>query len=202
MPSTPDPHPQSARHDGCINPLTPGALSAVIALGPTPNEREWSSARDRGTIVLRSLVKGDAPAWLPASRRAWDDRLALLTALAQRHAVRPLLWPHAQDVVSDVPGIVTFCRAQPTPHDDTAPAADRGWGVLLDPAALLTPDMLTNAGDHLARVRDALDIDCVRARVAAVVLRETGVVTEWWRTHAAWEGALVTHRASGFNANA
>ncbi len=96
--------------------------------------------------------------------------MAHLSSEADRRGIRKLLFPHAQDVVSDVPGIVTFCRAQ---------TGEQGWKVLLDPDALLTESMKPNAEDHLWRLRDALLMDFVRERIEAVVERETPVA-RWW----------------------
>lgn len=91
--------------------------------------------------------------------------MASLTAEATRRRVQVFLWPHAADVVSDVPGLVAHCRAG-------------GWPILLDPMDLLTQDMLANADDHLTRIREATAIDCVRNQVAAVVVRDADPA--WW----------------------
>lgn len=159
---------------GTIKPLTKGGLEAVVHPGTAPTEAEWLAASTAGTLVVRSLVDGDSPAWLPNARGRWDAQSAVLTTEAERRGVRPMLWPHAEDVVSDIPGLVTFCRAMSNPRGgaESGSAAKTAWALLLDPAALMTPAMLSNADDHLARLRDTLELDFVRACVAGIVLRE------------------------------
>ncbi|HEX2837573.1 MAG TPA: hypothetical protein VHN77_05550 [Phycisphaerales bacterium] len=125
-------------------------------------------------MVVRSIAESDTPAWLPTARGQWDARSAALTSEAERRGVRLVLWPHAEDVVSDIPGLVTFCRAASNSRvgAESGSAAMAPWALLLDPAALLTPAMLSNADDHLARLRDTMELDFVRACVAGIVLRE------------------------------
>lgn len=157
-----------------IEPLTGCGLRAIVLTDPAPNEAEWVTASNVGTLVVRSLTLGDAPAWLPTARGQWDARSAVLAAEAERRRTRLLLWPHAEDVVSDIPGLVTLCRAisKSRGSAENGSAAKGQWSLLLDPAALMTPAMLANADDHLARLRDTLELDFVRACVAGIVLRE------------------------------
>jgi hypothetical protein len=119
---------------------------------------------------------------MPAARAAWEERAQSLTSEAERRTVQLLLWPHAEDAVSDIPGIVTFFRSGPgskprsgagtaSAEPGTQPA--RTWGLLLDPAAMLTPAMLANAEDHIWRMGAVLrELDVLRGRVAGVVLRD------------------------------
>lgn len=164
----------SALNGGLIEPLTERGLRAVVQTGTTPTEEEWHAASAAGIMAVRSLSEGDVPAWLPASRGRWDARSAELAVEAEHRGVRLAIWPHAEDVVSDIPGVVTFCRAVSNTRGgaESVSAATTPWGLLLDPAALMTPAMLPNADDHLARLRDMLDLDFVRACVGGVVLRE------------------------------
>jgi len=167
------PQELSILHGGAIEPMTEYGLRAIVHTGTAPTESDWLAASTVGTMVVRSLAEGDTPAWLPTARGQWDARSAALTSEAERRGVRLVLWPHAEDVVSDIPGLVTFCRAASNPRmgAESGSAATAPWALLLDPAALMTPAMLSNADDHLARLRDTLELDFVRTCVAGIVLR-------------------------------
>lgn len=76
---------------------------------------------------------------------AWDQMLRALQAAGQQDRPAPiLLRPHARHVVSDAQRCVRFLEA--------IGASTPACGLLLDPAAMLTPDMLTDAAEHLDRM--------------------------------------------------
>ncbi|MFO0833066.1 MAG: hypothetical protein U0637_14635 [Phycisphaerales bacterium] len=179
-PQPPPPAPPVSRRQGHqIEPVDPGGLSAIIAYG-TPTPELWEAASRTGGLVVRSAAGGDAPAWMPAPRRAWDDCAAALSQEAARRNVDLLLWPHAEDVVSDLPGIVQFFRSGPgsltRPGADPGSAKSNVWSLLLDPAALLTPAMLADADDHVSRMAEAArSLDVLQGAVKALLVRERQV---------------------------
>jgi hypothetical protein len=82
-------------------------------------------------------------AWMPrhqARFRSFIDHAARSTHARASPPPAFLAWPRVDDAISDVPGIMTFLRTTP------------GWQVLLEPAALLSPDMHALAEEHLARI--------------------------------------------------
>lgn len=109
---------------------------------------------------LTEAGAGDAAVprtWGPAGRAALDalcDRLAPDLDAAGRTL---LFRPRAGDVLSDAPSSAAFLHAR----------AGGPFGLLLDPAAMLTPGMILRAGDHVARLLGAL---AGHPSVAGVVL--------------------------------
>lgn len=97
-----------------------------------------------GVLFVRSGWPGpdSPPAWMPAQRTKAMMGLEALERVA--HGRTLCLWPRATDAVSDIPSILAFMRAHPA------------WKLLLDPAALMTPDMQTRADDHGLRMLEAL----------------------------------------------
>lgn len=100
------------------------------------------AASIQGLLAVVPRVEADLPAWLPKARAAFEASLAPWDALA---AGRPVaIWPVSDGAISDIPSTLTFLRGRPA------------WGLVLDPASLLTPDMTANAEEHLARIAEAL----------------------------------------------
>ncbi len=106
-------------------------------------------------LILRFEPKDDAPAWLPEPRRAFEQCAQWAQFAAARHTLEPVIWPLAGGAVSDAPSIATFLRSHPA------------WRFILDPAALLVPEMLHRAQEHLTRLYEALG---GHDRVAAAVI--------------------------------
>lgn len=76
--------------------------------------------------------------WGPAGRAAFDKRIDALAGRTDRVLIRP----HARHVVSDIPSVATLARR----------FEGGSVGVLLEPAALFTPEMLPDADEHLERI--------------------------------------------------
>ncbi len=74
---------------------------------------------------------------------AWCDRVAPTLAHAGATAC---FRPHPRHVLSDVQSCATFLKRR----------AGQPFEVLLDPAGLLTPSMISRAEDHILRALDAL----------------------------------------------
>lgn len=111
---------------------------------------------DSASVVDRDELDADRwRLWGPAGRRRLDEVCANTQAIAARSGVRPLLFPSADGVLSDIPSIATFARAQGV----------AGIGLVLEPMAMLTEGMLERAEDHLHRllslVGEAVGIEAV-----------------------------------------
>lgn len=159
--------------------LLPGALPGATL--PLQGERDAVSfrtdnpARDRidpapaGTSAVwagwladdANPAKGRFPLdfrlW---TRTAWEALAAGLAAIAPAlEARRATLWlrPAAGCILADPQACLTFLRSRPSP----------AIGLLLDPVAMLTPDMLGDLDDHLVR---AMSIAGFVDGVEAVVL--------------------------------
>jgi len=92
--------------------------------------------------IVRSAPLGGGLAWLSPARAAWFARA---DALERAPGGAPLvIYPRARDVISDVPSTLTFLRSRPA------------WRLMLDPAELLTPEMVERAEEHLTRFADTL----------------------------------------------
>lgn len=120
-------------------------MSAVRTFGAAHVLREVLS----GSFVLLcdALTPADADeggpslAWLPSRRDAGAQALADVEAYAAAHDIRPILWPTARGHISDLPGILSFLRGRE--------AAGARWRFILDLCALLTPDILRDAEEHM-----------------------------------------------------
>ncbi|HRJ50669.1 MAG: hypothetical protein HUU18_04645 [Phycisphaerales bacterium] len=75
------------------------------------------------------------PVWLPAPRAAFARACDALA-----HEAVAWIWPTQQSPISDVPSLRSFLDARPN------------WRFLLDPVAMLTPEMLPRADDYLMRI--------------------------------------------------
>jgi hypothetical protein len=110
---------------------------------------EGVGAYPEGTTVLRSGSL-DGPAFETWGPKGWAALEARCDALAgeldgaDRSGTRLLLLAHASDVLSDTQRCLTFLTKRG--------GGVGGFGVVIDPMALLTESMLERAGDHLARV--------------------------------------------------
>jgi len=83
------------------------------------------------------------------SKAGWDalaEVFGWLAPQASKAGKRIGIMPHARTVVSDPQACMTFLRA----------IEDPSVGLVIDPVAMLTPEMLPDAEDHLLRTYEAL----------------------------------------------
>jgi len=129
---------------GCVgawiegNPLDPDFLLEL----ELPGSRAilWSGS------LGESLFADEPRNWMPAGRAAlaaFCDGAARPLALAGKLMC---FRPHHRHVLSDVQGSLSFLRER----------QGQPFGIALSPADLLTPDMLKDADDHLARAIGSL----------------------------------------------
>jgi len=76
--------------------------------------------------------------WGPAGRAAFDERIGSLA----RSGARVLIRPHARHVISDIPSVATLAKR----------FEGGSVGVLLEPAALFTSEMLRDTDEHIERI--------------------------------------------------
>ncbi len=151
---------------------SPGTLTTIAgepvasASSGHPLEPRFSIGPGAGGRVLWSGTPGDDP--FASDFRVWTDEAwaGLARAIAAlRMEVGPdvMLWvrPHACHVVSDLPSCRRFLS-------DVADASTR---VLLDPASMLTEELVGAAEDHLVRILDGLGRE---PGVGAVLVADVG----------------------------
>lgn len=103
-----------------------------------PSEGRW-------LVVVSRPGDDDGPAWLPGARVRFEQFCdGLGAAVEGAEGFTPVIWPLASGTVSDVPSLGAFLRKRPN------------WRFILDPAGMLTPDMLPLADDHLMRIFEGL----------------------------------------------
>jgi|GEM_PF-1294897 len=99
-------------------------------------------------ILLRTGFDSNAddmqPLWLAGPRAQWGAFAQHMQDLCARKGHIPVIWPRLGDVIADAPSLLTFIR--------NAPA----WRFVVEPIALLTPEMLMHAPEHLLRFADLL----------------------------------------------
>lgn len=167
------------------NLLEPDGASEPIAeaVAATGDDAAATDARPRA-VVMSTGWFGGPPLWAPESfaapiypqdHRTWsgpgwrgfEARWRELAPRAAAAAVDVWWWPHHRHAVSDGQSIMTLARRW-------ADEGPREFGVCLEPTALLTPAMLGDAEDHLARVLDALsDQPALRVVVFSSAARVT-----------------------------
>lgn len=130
--------------------LTPDTLAT---LPPAPNILIRAARPITPSPDAESDAESAFAAWSRASWDSFDTSLAALTASTTRPLI---LWTNAGAMLSDAVSTLSFARRQPA------------VGLMVDPVAWLTPAMLKDAPDHLARFAQALTL-C--ESIDAVVLR-------------------------------
>lgn len=109
------------------------------------------------TLAVLLPPTGDEGMWMPGPRAAFQELAMVFEA---RHAGRKVaVWPRAASALSDVPSTSAFMRA----HE--------AWGLVLEPAALLTEEMATRAGEHLERIVSSL---ASHERLVGMILPQSG----------------------------
>lgn len=119
------------------------AVVSALSVGPAAGVGVPAEA----TVILRTggsrrggLEAEDMPdfAWMPKARERFRASIERLEARPGEY----WLWPSAEGVLSDVPSTRSFfCSRE-----------GGNLRLLLDPASMLTRDMLPKAEDHLARI--------------------------------------------------
>jgi hypothetical protein len=115
----------------------------------------------------RGVFERDFRTW---SRGAWEKLESEVEPMAGRILIRP----HARHVLSDAQSCVTFFRKH------------GGVALLLDPVAMLTPEMVGRAEEHLERT-----VGTLGGQAAAVVVSGAArVETAWGAELVSGEGAV------------
>lgn len=84
-------------------------------------------------------------AWGPGARAALDEAIEQLSAPALSAGITLTLWPHAADVLSDIPSCLSLLRKFESVE------------LIVQPRDLLTETMLPRAEEHLARIFEAFE---------------------------------------------
>lgn len=151
--------------------------AATPFLGPQPPIMHGSLLADEPVTILNragssgpvvvwsgtlagDLFGIDPRTWLPPARSRARDCCAELCRLAAAES-RPLwLRPHARHAVGDLAIAANWCINPPGDN----------FRLLLDPASLLTEQMIPFAADHLTRVFTAAAGDFLAPRLGGIVL--------------------------------
>lgn len=147
---------------GGFNPLA-GAMPTLPSRDFAPIVACWSGWYPVDALPEHGVYPRDFRTWQP---KAWDELQAVLgwlTPQLAREGLSFALRPHARHVLSDAQACMNFLQR----------FDDERLGVLLDPVATLTAEMLDLAEDHLVRVFEAL---AAHPRVPAIVLTNAEVV--------------------------
>lgn len=147
---------------GSFNPLA-GAVPALPDRATMPMVSCWSGWYPTDAIADHGVYPRDFRTWQPAAWDALDEVLDWLAPQLTELDMTLVLRPHARHVLSDAQACMNFLQR----HDSER------LGILLDPAATLTVDMLDLAEDHLVRAFEAL---ASHPRVPAIVLTNLEMV--------------------------
>lgn len=132
-------------------------FSDTPTLQPGQATIAWSGWFDPHASPDSGVFHHDPHTW---SARGWETleaRLAEILPTFEAVGARLLLRPHVRHVISDAPAIRRILGQ----FDSSA------LGILLEPAAMLTAGMTSDARDHLTRLLEAL---ARHPRVAAILM--------------------------------
>lgn len=171
-----------------------GAAAGRMA-SANPVEEPPDSERDSWTICWSGWLGAADPGagwferspgqWLPSARQTWDRAAADLDRVE-----RMVLRPHARHLLSDGPGCLQWLRQQ------------EGRRLLLDPVAMLEPEMLPDADDHVTRLLSTVGALAWGVVVSDVGVAETAERGAWCVPAPAGQGAMDMARfADGLRAH-
>lgn len=136
--------------------LLAGAVPALPEPPCPPRVIAWSGWLPADAAPQAGVFPRNFRTWTPEAWETFEKVVANIGPALAAKKMSLLLRPHARHVLSDAQG----CRQ----YMERAP---EGVNLLLDPASMLTPDMLPDAEDHLARTLDAL---AAHPKTAGIVL--------------------------------
>lgn len=135
--------------------------------GPLPGAVGGSSLVVWSGGLGEGLFDADPRTWMSPGWAALSEALPRWLEKCEGAGIRPVLRPHARHVMSDAPGIARVLREFP------------GVRVLLDPAAMLTANMIATAEDHFTRTLSSLGHhERVMGVVMANVLAPAGAASD------------------------
>ncbi|MEM9063899.1 MAG: hypothetical protein AAGB51_00250 [Planctomycetota bacterium] len=142
--------------------------------GPPPGDQPvvcWSGWAGDQPRAMDRVWSASFETWGPAGIASRDEAIGELAASRREVLIRP----HARHALSDTPGVATVARDQ----------GGSRLGVLLEPAALFTPEMLRDADEHIERMAQLLV-----PLAAAILLSDVSSADDELRLVAAGEGEL------------
>lgn len=158
------------------------SLANLAAVPPPPGEAGWCVCWS-GWVGQADIGSGwfeRVPGqWMPSSQQVWKT-------VTQRvdEADGLVLRPHARHVLSDGPGCRAWLGGAP------------GRRLLLDPVAMLEPEMLPDADEHIERLLAMLGGDCWGVVFCDVRVIEEADRGRWCVPAASGEGMLDMERFS------
>lgn len=128
------------------------ALEAIDVTGDLP-------------MVVRSVGgRSGRLSWIPSEVSAFEASVDEFVQRARASALELWWRPTCEDVLSDVPSTQSFFRRR------------SGFGLVLDPGAMMTDEMMPRADEHAQRVLEALGAH--EALRLVVVRKRAGEVVE------------------------
>lgn len=119
------------------------AVGWVLAVNPVELVEPLLPADSLALIVRPGRpADSDQPAWLPGPRQRGELGLGELERLAGTREL--VLWPARDQIISDVPSLLTFLRS----HER--------WRVLLDPGAMVGSGEGLNAEEFVQRLAEVM----------------------------------------------
>lgn len=126
--------------------LLAGAVPAIPDHPISTRLAAWSGWLPEDSTPERGAFRADLRTWQPAARAKFDDVCDWLAPTLRQRELMLAIRPHARHVLSDAQGCITFLKKR----------EGQPFELLVEPAAMLTPDMLPDAAEHLERIIDAL----------------------------------------------
>lgn len=157
--------PLMLTRDAILDPATGERWAARIfhnllrgEVAPAPGRTvAWSGWMADDADPAQDLFPRDYRTWTPEAWSALAAACDRLGPALTEQGGHLLLRPHARQILSDPQACLSFLKDR----------EGQPFRILVDPAAMLTPDMLPAAEDHLARIFGAL---ATHPAAAAVLL--------------------------------
>lgn len=132
--------------------LLAGAVPGISHAGDPPRLIAWSGWLPEDSTPEDGCFRTGFETWGPEGRRRFEELCDWLGPRLRDAGRTLVLRPHARHVLSDIPSCLSFAKAR----------AGQPFELLIEPAALLTPDTLRDAPEHIERiVSAATGLECL-----------------------------------------
>lgn len=146
---------------GTLN-LLAGAVPELPGVSRPARLVAWSGWLPEDASPEDGCFRTGFETWGPEGRKKFEDLCDWLGPRLREAGHTLVLRPHARHVLSDIPSCVSFAKAR----------AGQPFELLIEPGALLTPETLRDAKEHIGRIVSAAsEIACVWGFLAGGVAR-------------------------------
>ncbi len=126
----------------------------LTELSVTDDPKDWPANIPGDRLVVRCAGINSEPSpmrWMPSGWQAFDYSVSRAVEAADRRGVELLIRPAHDGMLSDAVACASWARKMES----------SSVGLMLDPLGWLSPSMMGDAADHLARIAELM-IECTK----------------------------------------